>query len=178
MKILAFFIFICFIIGCATHYQGTPDECRTDSCISQKKTEDFCNKIRQEGAFCVEFQISDFCVITGSKKQEIRTPCLDSLVYKEILDVFDGKWAGGGTVGTVRPSSEPTEVGPYWVDGVGYGQSSFIRDIVQGEAIYHYYCRSKNNQNCDMIFNIHTDGGPIYQYNYETKEIKSVGWPM
>lgn len=175
MKIFTFFIFAVFFTGCALFSSG---ECRTDSCLLQKRTEAFCNEIRQEGAFCVEFKTSDFCMITGSKKQQIRTPCLDSLVYKEILEVFDGKWVGGGSVGTARPSSEPTEVGPYWVNGIGYGRSSVTGDVVQGEVIYRYYCKSKNNQNCDMIFNIHTDGGPIYQYNYETKEIKSVGWPM
>ena len=129
MKIFTFFIFICFIIGCATRYQGTPDECRTDSCISQKKTEDFCNKIRQEGAFCVEFQISDFCVITGSKKQEIRTPCLDSLVFKE----HDSLSIRFGYSGYMRFSNQETGNSiDFLVRYLGYS----FRDAVKALAGY------------------------------------------
>jgi len=43
----------------------------------------------------------DFCEIRGGINQKIGTPCLDFLIYKEILEVFDGKWAKG-TVGTVK----------------------------------------------------------------------------
>lgn len=172
MKFLLYLIIACFLCGCAT------GECRTDACITHKETEQFCQKMQTEGAFCLEYNFFDYCEIKGGNNQKIGTPCLDSLIYKEILEVFDGKWVGGETVGTARPSSEPTEVGPYWVNDISYSYSSFTRDIVQGEEIYHHYCKSKDNKNCDMIFLIHTDGGPMYQYDYETKEIKAAGWPM
>lgn len=175
MKILAFFIFAVFFTGCAIH---SSNECMTDSCKSHKETEQFCRQMLAEGVFCLEYNFFDYCEIKGGNNQKIGTPCLDSLIYKEILETFDGKWVGGGTVGTARPSSEPTEVGPYWVNDISYSYSSFTRDIVEDDEIYHHYCRSKNNQNCDMIFEIHTDGGPMYRYNYETKEIKAAGWPM
>ena len=172
MKILLYLITTCFLWGCAS------SECRTDACHSYKRTEAFCNEVRAEGEFCLEYDYFNFCVIDGLNNQKIATMCMDSLVYKEILEVFDGKWAGGETVGTCRPTSDSTDTGPYWIDRIEYRYSSFTRDVIQGEEIYHHYCKSKDNKSCDLILKIHTDGGPAYQYNYETKEIKSAGWPI
>lgn len=78
----------------------------------------------------------------------------------------------------VKPTKDSTGAGPYWVNDIGYSYSSFTRDLVQGEEIYHHYCKSKNNQTRDLIFAIQTGGGPIYQYKYGTKEIKSIGRPI
>lgn len=174
MKIFTFFIFAVFFTGCAIH---SSSECRTNSCITHKETEQFCRQMQAEGAFCLEYNFRDFCEIRGGNNQKIGTPCLDSLIYKEILEVFDGKWAKG-TVGTVKPTKDSTGAGPYWVNDISYGYTSFTRDIVQGDEVYHHYCKSKDNKNCDMIFLIHTDGGPMYRYDYETKEINAAGWPM
>ena len=172
MKYLLCLIFLCLLWSCAS------SECRTDACHSYKRTEAFCNEVRAEGEFCLEYDYFNFCVIDGLNNQKIATMCMDSLVYKEILEVFDGKWAGGETVGTCRPTSDSTDTGPYWIDRIEYRYSSFTRDVIQGEEIYHHYCKSKDNKSCDLILKIHTDGGPAYQYNYETKEIKSAGWPI
>ncbi len=177
MKLLFCMLVACAIIGCAQSYQGSFDDCITDSCISHKETERFCEKLQIEGSFCIEYNFFDHCVIVGANGQKIGTPCLDSLIYKEIINVFDGKWVEG-TVGNCWPTHDSTGAGPYWINDIGYGYSSFTRDVVKGDVIYHHYCKSLNSRNCDLIFSIHTDYGPIYLYNYETKEIKSVGWPI
>lgn len=172
MKFLLYLIIVCYLCGCAS------GECRTDACQSYKRTAAFCNEVQAEGAFCLEYDYFNYCTIKGLNNQNIGTPCMDSLVYMEILETFDGKWVGGETVGTARPSPVPTEVGPYWINDISYDYSSFTREVINDTEIYHHYCKSKDNKKCDMIFLIHTDRGPMYQYNYETKEIKSVGWPM
>ena len=172
MRILLYLIIACLLWGCAS------DGCRTYSCRTYKRTETFCNEVRAEGEFCLEYDYFNYCTIDGLNNQKIATMCMDSLVYREILEVFDGKWVGGETVGNARPSSEPTEVGPYWIDRIEYSYSSSTQDLIQGETIYHHYCRSKDNKNCDLILRIHTGRGPIYQYNYETKEIQAIGWPI
>ena len=171
MKFLLYLIIACFLCGCAT------GECRTNACLTYKRTEAFCNEVRAEGAYCLEYDYFNYCIREGLNNQKIATMCIDSLIYKEILEVFDGKWAKG-TVGNSQPTEDSTGAGPYWIDRIEYSYSSFTRDVIQDTVIYHHYCKSKDNNNCDMFFLIHTDGGPMYQYNYETKEIKSVGWPI
>ena len=171
MRILLYLIIACLLWGCAS------DGCRTYSCRTYKRTETFCNEVRAEGEFCLEYDYFNYCTIDGLNNQKIATMCMDSLVYREILEVFDGKWAKG-TVGTVKPTKDSTGAGPYWIDRIEYSYSSSTQDLIQGETIYHHYCRSKDNKNCDLILRIHTGRGPIYQYNYETKEIQAIGWPI
>ena len=171
MRILLYLIIACLLWGCAS------DGCRTYSCRTYKRVETFCNEVRAEGEFCLEYDYFNYCVIDGLNNQKIATMCMDSLVYREILEVFDGKWAKG-TVGTVKPTKDSTGAGPYWIDRIEYSYSSSTQDLIQGETIYHHYCRSKDNKNCDLILRIHTGRGPIYQYNYETKEIQAIGWPI
>ena len=171
MKFLLYLIIVCYLCGCAS------GECRGETCQSYKRTAAFCNEVQAEGAFCLEYDYFNYCVREGLNKQKIATMCMDTLVYKEILDVFDGKWAKG-TVGNSQPTEDSTGAGPYWIDRIEYGYSSFTTDFVQGKRLYHHYCKSKDNKKCDMIFLIHTSRGPMYIYNYETKEIKSDGWPM
>jgi len=171
MRILLYLITASLLWSCAS------SECRTDACHSYKRTEAFCNEVRAEGSFCLEYDYFNYCTIRGLNNQKIGTPCMDSLVYREILEVFDGKWAKG-TVGTVKPTKDSTGAGPYWIDRIEYSYSSSTQDLIQGETIYHHYCRSKDNKSCDLILRIHTGRGPIYQYNYETKEIQAIGWPI
>ena len=171
MKYLLCLIFLCFLWGCAS------DGCRTYSCRTYKRVETFCNEVRAEGSFCLEYDYFNYCTIRGLNNQKIGTPCMDSLVYREILEVFDRKWAKG-TVGTAKPTKDSTGAGPYWINDISYDYSSFTRDVFKDTVVYHHYCKSKDNKSCDMIFLIHTDGGPMYQYNYETKEIQAAGWPM
>lgn len=117
--------------------------------------------------------------VTGMSGIRFESVCLDSSVYAEILDVFDGKFVGGKTVGTAVPSADSTSVGPYYVNNVNYmfSEQSFTYGE-GGEYIFRHFCKSSDNQKCDMIFLIHTDEGPRYRYDFATKEIKSAGWPL
>ena len=96
MKFLLYLIIACFLCGCAT------GECRTDA---------FCNEVRAEGAFCLEYDYFNYCIREGLNNQKIATMCIDTLIYKEILEVFDGKWAKG-TVGNSQPTEDSTGAGP------------------------------------------------------------------
>lgn len=172
---IKFFLLLlaCLIVGCSSKSRVRTDDCNY-SCKSQKKLKQFCEDVELGGANCLEY--SRFCMTVTSKSGiKFEGVCLDSAVYAEILDVFDGKFVGGGSVGKAVPSADSSSVGPFYVNGVDY---IFSERSYDDEYESRNFCKSSDNQKCDMIFLIHTDDGPLYRYNFITKEIKSEGWPL